>query len=296
MITSAAKLSDVKVIPTGLVIDRAIGVGGIPRRRPVELTGEPGMGKSTICLQIVAAAQTSGNKCLYVDVEGTFTPQYAEKIGVDMKKLDVYQDRAAEDILETVLGFVEKEAYDLIVIDSLGMLTPRDNFSKPIGEVVMAGQSRLISQFARKLAIALIDKDVAVIAVNHTAIDFETGKEKTRGGKSWNHAKAVRLHISKKYGGKVLKKGDDIIEYTAIVEVREKNKMKGNVGSKYESQFVVDVGFSADADLLREAMERLFTKEGNTYHWNGEKLGTVGKLRELMADESFAAKLKEALT
>lgn len=292
----AADLDRVDVVQTGLVIDRAIGVGGIPKRRPIEITGEPGMGKSTICLQTIAAAQAKGWKCAYADVEASFTPSYAANLGVNIKELDVMQEDNGEDMLNAILDAVDKETYDLIVIDSIGSLTTREQIEKLVGERSIGGQARIVGDFSRKLALKLLRKNVAIMAINHTQVDIMTGKTTSRGGASWNYHKAIRVHLSKKYGV-VLKQGDKIIGYTVVFEVKEKNKMFGNVGSKYESQFINNVGFSASADLLQDAIDRgVFERKGNTFYLNGDKIGMISALREWIKIPENEARIKDALT
>lgn len=294
-VIKASKIDDIEVIRTGLFIDKLLG-GGIPKKRMVEIVGEPGMGKSTLCLQIVAEAQKAGQKCLWVDSEGTFTSQYARLLGVDMDALDVQHEEYAEAHLNAMIEFIEKETYDLIILDSIGTLTPRTEHEKEIGEAIIGGQAKPVSQFARKAAIKLQSKNVAIIAVNHQAIDIAKGKSVSRGGASWNYHKATSIHLSKRFNNGLLKKGEEIVGYVVVAQVKEKNKMVGNVGTKVEARYINNEGFSKSADLLQDAIDKgIFEKQGNTFFFAGEKLGMVSKVRELMKDENFAEKIKQAL-
>lgn len=293
-VIKAAEIGDVDIIRTGLFIDKLVG-GGIPKKRMLEIVGEPGMGKSTLCLQIVAEAQKLGQKCLWADVEGTFTSQYARLLGVDMNMLDIQHEEHAEGHLNALIEFIEKETYDLIILDSIGTLTPRVEHEKEIGESVIGGQAKPVSQFARKAAIKLQSKNVALIAVNHQAIDIMKGKAVSRGGASWNYHKAVSIHLSKKFGV-ALKSGENIIGYVVVAQVKEKNKMVGNVGTKIEAQYINNEGFSKSADLLQDAIGAgIITKQGNTHYFGELKLGMISKVRMLMKDEGFVEKIKAAL-
>lgn len=291
----AADIENISVIPTGLFIDKLLGCGGIPRKRIVELVGAPGGGKSTLCLQIVAEAQKTGARCLWVDIEGTFTPLYARKLGVEMEKLDVLRERNGEDALNQVIEFVENETYDLIVFDSIGQIVPREAREKQIGERQIGGQARIIGHFIRNVAVMLPEKNVAIIGVNQQQVDIMTGKTSSRGGESWNYHKAVSVHLKKKFGV-VLKQGENVIGFQVTAEVREKNKMAGNVGLKIDANFINGEGFSKSADLLGDAIDAgVLEKRGNTFYFEGEKLGMISKVRELVKDESFAEKLKTAI-
>jgi recombination protein RecA len=294
-IQKASEIDNVDVITTGLVLDRCIGTGGLPKQRIVEVTGNPGAGKSTICLQAVAAAQKLGQRCLWADVEGSFTPQYASLLGVDMDLLDVLRERDGEAVLNMIMKYVEDEAYDLIVIDSIGSITSRAELEKDIGEVVIGGQAKIVGQFARKLALALPHKKVCVLAINHTRTDIMTGKSQSRGGESWNYHKAIRIHMSVKFGVQ-MKQGDKIIGQTITFEVKEKNKMFGNKGMKIDSAFINNQGFSASADLMQDAIDAgIFEKINTTFYFEGEKIGQISKLREWMSDPVSQETVKAAM-
>lgn len=293
---NADQIDEVDVIRTGLFVDRLIGIGGIPKKRITEVCGDEGVGKSTLCLQICAEAQAIEERCLWVDAEGTFTSLYARKLGVDTSKLAVLQMENGEDLLNEVLSAVKTEAFDLIVIDSIGGLTPRSEHEKAVGEVVMAGQSRLVSSFMRKLSPILPHKNVAVVVINHTKQEFETGRIVPAGGKSLRYYKAISIRLKKK-SDHLIMVGDKIMGYVVVGEVWTKNKLFGNVGMKLDAQFMNNEGFSKSADILEEAIQReIFTKEGNTYYLDGEKVGMKNKLRELIKDDPvFAEKIKARL-
>lgn len=294
-ITKASEINEVDVIPTGLFIDRLIGVGGIPKKRMVEIVGDPGVGKSTLCLQIIAEAQKRGQKCLWVDSEGSFTPLYAEKLNVNTKELDVLQERSGELILNEIRNAIEDETYDLIVLDSVGGITTQAEMEKAVGEVVMAGQSRIISSFIRKISPMMPQKNVAFIVINHTRINFETGQPTPAGGRTLEFHKAVSIRLKKK-SGVAIKAGENIIGYVVVGEVWKKNKLSGNVGMKVDANFLNNEGFSKAADLLQDALDAgVFTKQGNTFYFQGEKLGMISKVRELMKTD-FSEKIKQVLS
>lgn len=292
-VTKASAIENIEVIPTGLFVDKLFGCGGIPKKRIVELVGAPGGGKSTLCLQMVAEAQKTGARCLWVDIEGTFTPLYARKLGVDMDNLDVLRERNGEDALNQVLEFVENETYDLIIFDSIGQIVPREAREKQIGERQIGGQARIIGHFIRNVAVILPEKNVALIGVNQQQVDIMSGKTSSRGGESWNYHKAISIHLKKKFGV-VLKSGENVIGFQVTAEVKEKNKMAGNVGLKIDANFINGEGFSKSADLLGDAIDAgVVEKKGNLYYFKGEKIGMITKVREWAKEHE--EELKEAL-
>ncbi len=295
-IQNAKEIAEIEVIKTGLFIDKLLGSGGIPKQRITEIVGMPGCGKSTLCLQIVSEAQKLGCRCLWVDAEGTFTPLYAQNLGVDIDRLDVSRGECGEDILNDAIEAIDKGGYDLIVIDSIGEATPRAVVEKEIGERSIGGQATIIGQFVRKAALKLPMRNVAVIGINQLRTDIMTGRVEGRGGASWNYHKAVSVNLKRK-PGVVLKSGENVIGFVVQAEIREKNKMFGNVGFKMDVNFINNEGFSKSADLLASALDaKVITKTGNTYYFEGEKLGMISKVRELMKDADFSEKVKYALS
>lgn len=294
MLTKASEINEVDVIKTGLFIDKLIGIGGIPKKRIVEIIGDPGTGKSTLCAQIVAAAQTAGETTVWVDVEGSFTPLYTEKLGVDNSKLDVLQDRSAEVILNEARKFVDNESYGLMIVDSIGALSSEKEQEKDVGEVSPASQARLVSSFIRKIAPVLPSKNIAIIVINHTKDDWKTGAMICAGGKSLDYNKTVSIRL--KRNGQLLKSGENIIGFQIEASVYRKNKMASTVGQKITVDYINDHGFQKKAQLIEDALAKgIIEKRGNSFYFEGEKLAVgVTKLKKLVEDTPDLAEKLEA--
>lgn len=294
MLQKASEIDEVPVIKTGLFIDKLTGINGIPKQRIIEIVGDANQGKSTLSMQIIAEAQKQGERCLLADVEASFVPLYASKLGVDLSTLDVLRAESAEEVLDAVEEAIIEQTHDLIVIDSIGALVPRAELEKKSGEVVMGGQTRLLSPFMRKITPRLGPKNVCLILINQQKVDFMSGVAKPVGGASVLYHKAISILLKRKFGV-VLKQGDTLIGHVVTAEVK-KNKMYGNVGLKMDAQFLNNEGFSKAADLLQDAIDAgIVTKTGNSYFFAGEKLGMISKVREWMKIESNVEQLKTAL-
>jgi len=288
-ITSAEALAKVNVIRTGTVIDRLSGIGGIPRGRITEVWGDSSTGKTTVLLQAIAEAQKQGLKCLFADVEHSFEARYAKAIGVDTEKLHVLRESIAEEVLDTI----EKEVknYDLIVLDAIGALLPRQEAEKAAGEKTIGGQAGLVARFCRKVVPILSMEDIALVVLNHSFIDIMTGAVKTSGGAKLDFHKSLSIRL--KWKGLWLKQGDKKIGKVITASVK-KNKLASTEGMEIDANIIFGDGFSSSEDLLSEAIERgVFERIGNTFHFRGEKIGTMSKLREWAKENEQT--LKEAL-
>jgi len=276
MITKASELAKINVIRTGTLIDRLSGIGGIPRGRITEVWGDASTGKTTVILQAIAEAQKQGLKCLFADAEHSLEARYAEAVGVDIENLDVIRENLAEDILDTI----EKEAenYDLIILDAIGALLPRQEAEKASGEKTIGGQAGLVARFCRKIVPILSLKDTALVVLNHSFVDIMSGAVKTSGGAKLDFHKSLSIRL--KWKGLWLKQGEKKIGKVIVGSVK-KNKLANTEGMELESRIIFGTGFSGAADLLEEAIERgVFTREGNSFFFSGEKIGTISKLRE----------------
>lgn len=296
MITTADKSSynDVQVIPSGLGVDRITGIGGFPKKRITEIFGESSLGKSTVCLQLVANAQKQGNKCLWADVEWSYDLQYAKSLGVDNSKLGLIQEQLAEDVLDAIEEAIASKKWDLIIVDSIGGLLPRAEAEKTAGEKTIGGQAGLIARFCRKTVPLLVLNDVALVVINHSFTDIMSGKIKTSGGAKLEYHKSLSIRLKQKQGV-ALKSGDTKVGKVVIAEVR-KNKLAPTEGQMCDMQLLFGSGFSVSADLLQDALDKkVIEKKGNTYYMGDEKLGMISAVRKLMSDDGFAAKLHEAI-
>ena len=291
----ASELEEIQVIPSGLFIDKLTGIGGIPKGSITEVFGDEGIGKSSLCLQIVASAQKQGLKCLWVDVEWSFTPRYAKDLGVINEDLGLIRERYAEAILDTLEEEIEKGKLDLIVLDSVGGLTPRAEIEKGAEGKVIGAQAGLLARFCRKIVPLLALNNVALIVINHAFVDIMSGKLLTSGGKKLAYHKGLSLRLKLK-AGVSLKTGDRKVGKVIIAEIK-KNKHASTEGMEGEGQLIFGQAFSVEADLLDEAIQKgLITKKGNTYFFAEKKLGVgMTKAREALKDEGTREELMESL-
>lgn len=296
-IVYADSIADVEVIPSGLFIDKLTGIGGIPRGVITEVFGDEGIGKTSVCLQIVAAAQRAGLRCLWADVEWSYTPSYAASLGVDNSKLGLIREHFAEATLDAVEVAAESGDWDLIVFDSIGGILPRAEAEKGAEGRTIGGQAGLIAKFCRKVVPSLALKKVALIVINHSFTDIMSNKLMTSGGRKLAYHKSLSIRLKAKYGNTILKQGDKKVGKIVVGEVR-KNKLSGTEGLEVEGQLIFGTGFSVSADLLNDAIEKgVIAKKGNTYYLGTEKLGLgLSRVRKMLEDdEVLSAKVKQAL-
>jgi recombination protein RecA len=285
IIAYADSIEDVDVIPTGLFVDKLTGIGGIPRGVITEIFGDESIGKSSLCTQMVAAAQAAGLRCLWADVEWSYSPRYAAELGVDNAKLGILRTRVAEDILDAIEEAAESGTWDLIVVDSIGGILPRSEAEKGAEGKTIGGQAGLIAKFCRKVVPALQIHNVALVVINHSFVDIMSGKLMTSGGKKLRYHKSLSIRLKAKQGVS-LKQGDRKVGKVVIGEVK-KNKMAATEGMELDGTLVFGTGFSAGADLLGDAIEKnVITKKGNTYYLGAEKLGLgLGRTRKMVEDD-----------
>lgn len=297
VVAYADSLESVDAIRTGTVVDRLSGIGGIPRGVITEVFGDESVGKTTLCLHIVAAAQQQGLRCLWADVEYAYDPKYAAHLGVDNSKLGIIRERFAETTLDTLEVEIEKGTWDLVILDSVGGVLPRAEAEKSAEERTIGSQAGLIAKFCRKIVPSISIHNVAFIAINHSFIDIMGGKLLTSGGKKLRYHKAFSVRLKPKYGGTALKQGERMIG-KKIVAVVAKNKIGGTEGMELEATLIFGSGFSPSADVLDEAIERgMITKRGNTYYFGSEKLGIgLSKVRQMLEQDAvLTEKVKIAL-
>lgn len=292
----ASDVAEVDVIPTNLFVDNLTGIGGIPRGVITEVFGDEGIGKSSLCLQLVANAQKLGLKCLWADVEWSYSARYAESLGVDNTKLGLIRERFAEPVLDTLEEEIDSGKWDLVVLDSVGGITPRAEVEKGMEGKVIGGQAGLLAKFCRKVVPSLRINNVALVVINHQFIDIMSGKLLTSGGKKLAYHKSLSLRLKGK-SGVTLKQGDRKVGKVVVGEVR-KNKMAATEGLEIEGQLIFGTGFSVGADVLNIAIDKgVITKKGNTYWFGKQKLGVgLGKTRTLLEeDEKLLEEVKAQL-
>lgn len=288
MKASDSPLRKITNISTGLAPLDEIMDGGIRMRRITQFSGAPSTGKTTISYMAVAEAQKQGYKTMWFDTEKRFEYDFAEALGVNLKKLEYEYEGIAEDVFEKAIAWASKND-GLVVIDSIGGLhTKKEAESDIAGSYPDA--PKLIPIFIRKLVLAICTHDCAVILLNHEKIDFE-GRLKVLGGVSipYHASSWVRFRRTNK---KVMS-GE--VEVATYVEATI-NKGK-NFHAKCELVQNATGGFNMEFVLIDNAIAKgIITKEGNTYSMNGEKLCIgLGKLKQMFEDPAFVLQVKEKL-
>jgi len=263
----------VDVIPTGaLSLDMALGVGGLPRGRVVEIYGPEASGKTTLALHVIAEAQKLGNKAAFIDAEHALDPAYAKRIGVDINDLYVSQPDFGEQALEIVETLTRSGAFDVIVIDSVAALVPKAEVDGEMGEVHMGLQARLMSQALRKITPVAGKTNTLIIFLNQIRMDLGIkfgNPETTTGGRALKFYASIRLDIRRR---EEIKKGDEIIGY-----VREVKVVKNKVAPPFRSASF-DLYFATGIDQISSVVDAaikygIIEQAGAWYSYNGEKVG-----------------------
>jgi recombination protein RecA len=263
----------VEAIPTGsLSLDIALGVGGIPRGRITEVYGPESSGKTTICQHIVAEAQKQGGTCAYIDMEHALDPTYAERCGVDVESLLIAQPDTGEQALEITETLVRSGAIDVIVIDSVAALVPRNEIEGDMGDATMGMQARLMSQALRKLSGAIKQTNTAVVFTNQLRqkIGVMFGNpETTTGGMALKFYASVRLDVRRIQS---IKLGQEIIGNRTRVRV-VKNKVAAPFRTA-EFDIMYNEGISKAGDLIDLSSQlEIVTKRGSFYNYGDIRLG-----------------------
>ena len=269
----AAEKMQVEVVPTGsLQLDFALGVGGLPKGRIVEIYGPESSGKTTVALHCVAECQKMGGTAAFIDAEHALDPVYAEKLGVDIDELYVAQPDNGEQALDICEALVRRGAIDIVVIDSVAALVPKAEIEGDMGDSHVGLQARLMSQALRKLAGVIAKTNAVVIFINQLRdkVGVVYGNpETTTGGKALKFYASVRLDIRK---GEAIKEGSEIIGNRTKIKI-----VKNKVAPPFKT-CIVDIlygeGISSSGELLDLAVEReLIKKAGAYYSYNGERIG-----------------------
>ncbi|MCX6153610.1 MAG: recombinase RecA [Candidatus Kapabacteria bacterium] len=301
MLLSDSKLVDIDVIPTGCMsLDAAIGVGGVPRGRIIEIYGPESSGKTTICLHIIAEAQKQNGIAAFVDTEHALDVAYAKRLGVDLNNLLLSQPEYGEQALEIVETLVRSGALDVIIVDSVAALTPKVEIDGEMGDAQMGSQARLMSQAMRKLNAAIGKSNTTVMFTNQlrSKIGVVYGNpETTTGGNALKFYASVRIDIRRK---EVIKEGQDIIGNRVRVKI-VKNKVAPPF-KEVEFDILYNEGISKIGDMIDIGTEYGFiTKSGSWYSYKTERVQGRDGLKKIFNDSptlfsALEAEIRTAIT
>ncbi len=281
----------VDAIPTGsLALDVALGVGGVPRGRVIEIFGPESSGKTTLTLSIIHQVQKMGGTAAFIDAEHAFDSAYAQKVGVKLEELLVSQPDTGEQALEIAETLVRSSAVDVIIIDSVAALTPRAEIEGEMGDSHMGLQARLMSQALRKLTAVINKSNTCVIFINQIRMKIGVmfgSPETTTGGRALKFYASVRIDLRRIES---IKRGEHIIGNRVKAKV-----VKNKVAAPFrEAEFEIhfDEGISYEADILDLAVKQgIIDKSGAWFSYGGERIGQ-GKdnVRKFLKDNPKIAK------
>ncbi|MFM5856623.1 recombinase RecA [Aeromonas rivipollensis] len=290
-----SKTMDIEAISTGsLSLDVALGIGGLPCGRIVEIYGPESSGKTTLTLQVIAEAQKKGKTCAFVDAEHALDPIYAAKLGVNVDDLLISQPDTGEQALEICDMLVRSNAVDVIIVDSVAALTPKAEIEGEMGDSHVGLQARLMSQALRKLTANIKNANCLCIFINQIRMKIGVmfgSPETTTGGNALKFYASVRLDI-RRIGA--IKEGDEVVGNETRVKV-VKNKVAPPF-KQAEFQIFYGAGISKEGELVDLGVKhKLIDKAGAWYSYNGEKIGQgKANVMKLFAENKVMAAEVEA--
>src|ERR1700752_5308334 len=266
-------IEDIQVVSTGsLGLDIALGVGGLPRGRGVEVYGPESSGKTTLTLQVISEMQRLGGTCAFIDAEHALDAQYTQKLGVNLQDLLISQPDTGEQALEIVDALVRSGSVDLIIIDSVAALTPKAELEGEMGDQLPGLQARLMSQALRKLTATIKKSNTMVVFINQIRMKIGVmfgNPETTTGGNALKFYASVRLDI-RRIGS--IKKGEEVVGNQTRVKV-VKNKVSPPF-REAEFEILYGQGISREGELIdMGALHGLVEKSGSWYAYKGERIG-----------------------
>lgn len=282
----ASELAKTQFIPTGTFVDKISG--GIAKGKILVISGKWSVGKSTLIMQAIAAAQKEGLRCLIADVEFSYETPYASSLGVDNSKLGIIHSSTAEETLDELEKEIGGGKWDIVVIDSIGGLKSRIEDEKAAGEKTIGVQASLVAKFIRKVVPVIAMNGTALVCLTHESTDIMSGAVIAAGGAKLFYHASQHIRLKSKNGANIIKQGDTIVGKVLVAEMK-KDKLGGRERAEAEGQLLYGSGFSASADQFQEELDSgRITKVKNTYMRDGEVLG-VGRQKATEA-------LKELLT
>ncbi len=273
MAFGAGKPATIDSISTGsLGLDAALGIGGLPRGRIIEIYGPESSGKTTLALHVISEAQKKGGICAFVDAEHALDPEYARKIGVKLPELLISQPDTGEQALEIVESLVRANSIDVIVVDSVAALTPKDEIEGDMGSAQMGKQARLMSQALRKLTAITAKSNTIIIFINQIRMQIGVmfgNPETTTGGKALKFYTSVRLDIRRIAQ---IKKGEEIVGGRVRVKV-VKNKVAAPFKTT-EFDLLYNEGISREGEIIALGEKYdILQKSGSSYRYGEMSIG-----------------------